>query len=553
MKNGILFYVFYALVHLSPSFAAPQVRLGDTTVTGQEIPSLQQDFFGGIPFAKSPVGKLRLKPPVLKTTLDEKEFDASSFGYACVQPPPFPAELMAEDCLTINIFRPSDIGPDSKLPVLFWTYGGGFQSGASRLYNGSSIVAQSMARGTPIVFVNFNYRLGPLGFPQGSEADQHHSLNLGLYDQIAALEWVKHNIASFGGDNEKVTAFGESAGSIMTSILFLNYRIEGLARAGIFESGHAMTLGALHPERGEIDWQNFVRGVPSCSSLATTGNTFSCLQAANSSDIIQGLLVSITESPEMFPWPPVLDGPNGVVPDYASRRFPRGEFARLPFIAGTNLDEGTFFEVNSPVTSEDGLVQAITANYSPPTVSPQTLQSHIQTLLQLYPDIPALGSPYNTGNNTFGLSSVYKQNAAIFGDLAFQSQRRFWSQGYSHAGIKTYGYLFTEPPTGTAAVLGVLHSSELVALFHNLAGLLPFTVGPISANLSTVMMDYWISFATSLDPNDGHGTPRPIWEPYTCENQALLQLNSLNLSMIPDDYRKEQIEFINSDPIVWLH
>jgi hypothetical protein len=200
----------------------------------------------------------------------------------------------------------------------------------------------------------------------------------------------------------------------------------------IFESGHAMTSGAFHPERREIDWQNFVRGVPSCSSLATTGNTFSCLQAANSSDIIQGLFVSIAESPELFPWQPVLDGPDGLVPDYASRRFPRGEFARLPFIAGTNLDEGSVQYVCSrntihihftgtlfvappfsQVTSEDGLVQAITANYSPPVVSPQTLQSHIQTLLQLYPDIPALGSPYNTGNNTFGLSSVYKQWAAI--------------------------------------------------------------------------------------------------------------------------------------------
>ncbi|KIL66089.1 hypothetical protein M378DRAFT_161330 [Amanita muscaria Koide BX008] len=229
MKRGILYYVFYALVQFSPSFAA-QVRLGDTTVTGQEIPSLQQDFFGGIPFAESPVGKLRLKPPVLKTTLDVKEFDASSYGYACVQPPPFPAEFMSEDCLTINIFRPSSIGPDSKLPVL---YGGGFQTGASGIFNGSGIVAQSMARGTPIIFVSFNYRLGPLGFPQGSEANQLHSLNFGIYDQIAALEWVKHNIASFGGDNEKVTASGESAGSIMTSILFLNYRIEGLARAGV--------------------------------------------------------------------------------------------------------------------------------------------------------------------------------------------------------------------------------------------------------------------------------------------------------------------------------
>ncbi|KIL63619.1 hypothetical protein M378DRAFT_660840 [Amanita muscaria Koide BX008] len=553
MKRGILFYIFYVFVQFSSSFAAPQVRFGDTTVTGQDIPSLQQDFFGGIPFAESPVGKFRLKPPVLKTTLDVKEFNASSLGYACVQPPPFPVELMSEDCLTINVFRPSSIGPDSKLPVLFWTYGGGFMAGDSGSYNGSAIVAQSMARGTPIVFVSFNYRLGPLGFPQGREADHLHSLNLGIYDQIAALEWVKHNIASFGGDNEKVTAFGESAGSIMTSILFLNYRIEGLARAGIFESGHAMTLGVFHPERGEIDWQNFVRGVPSCSSLAMTGNTFSCLQAANSSDIVQGLLVSIAESPYSFPWRPVLDGPDGVVPDYASRRFLRGEFARLPFIAGTNLDEGTLVAVPpfSPVTSEDEIVQGITANYSPPVVSPQTLQSHIQTLLQLYPDIPGLGSPYNTGNNTFGLSSVYKQFAAIFGDLVFQSQRRFWSQEYSNAGIKTYGYLFTEPQTSSPPVLGVYHSSEVPFVFGNLTGFPPLS--PSSANLSTVMMDYWISFATSLDPNDGRGMPRHKWEPYTSQYQVLLQLNSQNLVMIPDDYRKKQIDFINSDPIVWLH
>ncbi|KIL66090.1 hypothetical protein M378DRAFT_161332 [Amanita muscaria Koide BX008] len=303
-----------------------------------------------------------------------------------------------------------------------------------------------------------------------------------------------------------------------------------------------MTGETFRPARREFDWQNFVRGVPSCSLLATTGNTFSCLRAANSSDITQGLLVSIAESPEL--------------------RFPRGEFARLPFIAGTNLDEGTLFVAPpaSQVTSEDGLVQAITANYSPPVVSPQTLQSHIQTLLQLYPDIPALGSPYNTGNNTFGLSGVYKQWAAIFGDLAFQSQRRFWSQGYSDAGVKTYGYLFTEPQTSSPPVLGVYHSSELPFVFGNLPGFPPLS--PSSANLSTIMMDYWISFATSLDPNDGRGTPRPRWELYTSENQAspsstqelaLLQLNSQNLSMIPDDYRKKQIGFINSDPLVWLH
>jgi len=107
---------------------------------------------------------------------------------------------------------------------------------------------------------------------------------------------------------------------------------------------------------------------------------------------------------------------------------------------------------------------------------------------------------------------VYKQFAAIFGDLVFQSQRRFWSQEYSNAGIKTYGYLFTEPQPSVQPLLGVYHSSEV---FGNITGL-----SPSSTNLSTIMMDYWVSFATSLDPNDGRGTPRHRWEPYTSQNQA---------------------------------
>ncbi|KAM6490163.1 hypothetical protein JOM56_014355 [Amanita muscaria] len=145
----------------------------------------------------------------------------------------------------------------------------------------------------------------------------------------------------------------------------------------------------------------------------------------------------------------------------------------------------------------------------------------------------------------------------IVGDMGFHSQRRFWSQGYSNAGVKTYGYLYTEPLTEYTIERSIDHiySVSLIGAF----GFIPRPHGhycrPVSTNPSTAMVDYWISFATSLDPNDGRGTPRPIWEPYTCENQAsvaALQLNSQNLSMIPDDYRKEQIEFINSDPLVWL-
>ncbi|KAK0229700.1 Alpha/Beta hydrolase protein, partial [Armillaria nabsnona] len=109
------------------------------------------------------------------------------------------------------------------------TYGGGFSTGTSSFYNGSAIVARSIARGTPIIYVNFNYRLGPLGFPQGREAASRRYLNLGIKDQMMALEWVNKNIARFGGNNERVTVFGQSAGGVMTSVLLLQPHISNLA------------------------------------------------------------------------------------------------------------------------------------------------------------------------------------------------------------------------------------------------------------------------------------------------------------------------------------
>lgn len=112
-------------------------------------------------------------------------------------------DLMPEDCLTINIFRPSGATELSSLPVLFWTHGGGYQTGPASSFNGSALVAQSVQRGTPIIYVNFNYRLGPLDFPQGAEAASRGILNLALKDQLAALEWAQRNIGAFGGDKDK--------------------------------------------------------------------------------------------------------------------------------------------------------------------------------------------------------------------------------------------------------------------------------------------------------------------------------------------------------------
>jgi len=397
--------------------------------------------------------------------------------------------------------------------------------------------------------VNFNYRLGPLGFPQGQEAADRGSLNLALRDQLAALQWIQHNIGIFGGDKSKVTVFGESAGAISLAILFLNSPIQTLARAAIFESGSAATSMNFDATRREGNWQAFVAAVPQCASTANTRRTFACLQTVtNSTVLLQAAAIASAASGEEFPWDPTIDGPGGLMPDIPSLLFARGKFARLPFISGTNLDEGTVF-VPTDINSTQEIRDFIIAQFTPSPLGPQSLSSAADRLLQLYPDIPALGSPFGTGNETFGLSSQYKRVSALAGDISFQSQRRLWMQTAANAGVKTFGYLFTDPQTGNPPA-GVSHGSEVLYVYGGVA-----LVGgtPSAIKLSTIMIDYWLSFATCLDPNDGHGNPRPHWAQFTPKNKAVIQLNGLNTTMIPDTYREQQISFINSIPLVFHH
>ncbi|KAG7445277.1 esterase 1 [Guyanagaster necrorhizus] len=517
--------------------SAPEVQLGKTKLVGRDLTGLQQEFFGGIPFAEPPVGTLRLERPVLKTNIDADEFDAQNFGLACLQEG-LETDEISEDCSTINIFRPTGVSSEDLLPVMFWTYGGGFSAGASSSYNGSNIVAQSVTRGTPIIYVNYNYRLGPLGFPQGQEAGDRGQVNLGVRDVLTALEWVQGNIGLFGGDKTKVTIFGESAGSMLTNMMLLNASISNFARAAISESGSASSPVYYNASTRESVWQNFVAGTPGCESVADTQNTFPCLQAANTSAIYQGMVEAYAlaiESPTFYP---VLDGPSGLFPDLPSRMWAKGEFATIPFISGTNLDEGTVGLSTNTSFTDEVIKDYIQKTYSafPPYISDDILDR----LIELYPDNPSLGSPYGTGNDTFGLPVGYKRVASMTGDLTFDAQRRTWTQTAAQAGVKAYGYQFTQNASSVAAYLGVPHASELDFIY----GLLNSSTEPASSILlGEMMVDYWVSFATSLDPNDGLGTSRPNWPQYTPENEVLLQLHGDNTTVILDDYREEAISF----------
>ncbi|KAJ6514750.1 extracellular triacylglycerol lipase precursor [Mycena vulgaris] len=536
----------------------PTVKLGNTTITGFTITDLE--FYGGIPYAEPPLGALRFKRPVLKRALEVPTFDASTYGAACLQNPginPGAISQSSEDCLTVNIYRPAGVVGNERLPVMAWVHGGGFVAGASSTYNATALVRQSVARGTPVIYVSFNYRLRPLGFAAGREALAQGSLNLGLRDQIAALQWIQDNIGASGGDRAKVTVFGESAGAISVAVQLLNTGLEKYAWATILQSGSAASLMVFDASRRQADWDNFVRTAsPGCAG----GNSIACLQKVNSSALLHAIVASSAQANEDYPWAPTLDGPDGLLPAPPSTLLAQGRFARIPFIAGTILDEGTFF--TTPLTNSIEFIRAsITSNYTFPGVPNPKLRTAVEKLLSLYPDIPALGSPFNTGNETFGLSSEYKRYSAIMGDLMFQAQRRAWMHAAAKFGVKTFGYLFSDPAPpivipmlggkpATRDALGVTHTADILYVYG-----LETEVGgsPSAIELGTHMVDYWVSFATSLDPNDGLGSDRPAWSQYTCNDQVLLHMNGGNTTMIQDTYRLEQIGFINSNAAVFSH
>ncbi|RXW15273.1 hypothetical protein EST38_g10582 [Candolleomyces aberdarensis] len=543
---------FLLLSLLTYVHAVTELKLGRTTLSGRDV-SPRVEFYGGIPFAEPPVGARRLRPTVLKTLLNAGRFDASQYGKACVQPMADPSTL-SEDCLTINIHRPKGLKSSAKLPVLFWTYGGAFIIGSSNTYNGSEIVERSVARGTPLIFVNFNYRLGPLGFPQGQEADNQRSLNLGVLDQMAALEWVQENIGSFGGDKKKVTIFGESAGSILTGLLYMNPELERWARGAIMESGSSNSVPAFRARRNEPSWQHFVGNVTSCASIATSGRTFPCLRNATTEEVTAGLLQTTTLNTAIsdMVWTPALDRhPGSVYPELSSRLYAKGRFARIPFIAGTNLDEGTSFSSRTSLSNQ-ALKDSLVALSSPRSGSQDALGAALDQVLTLYPEDPSAGSPY---------AKLIMLRCLLVGDLVFDAPRRMLSEVAARAGVKTYGYLFTHPQPDPSS--GVVHGLEIHYVFGQIPptspdGLPPYlppygSADEAARNVSTIMMDYWISFAATLSPNDGKGIQRPHWPQYTPAKKVLMQLRGGNTTVIWDNYRKEGIAVLHTNAAVLQH
>ncbi|KAF8596270.1 Carboxylesterase [Ceratobasidium sp. AG-I] len=520
---------------LPTTYAGVQVTGGGTTYIGTQANG--QDVFLGIPYAQPPVGNLRFRKPI--PVAPGPTVDAQNYGPRCLQSTM--TDDASEDCLTLSIWRPQ--GVTGPLPVMLWIYGGSFILGEAQSYPGTGIVASSVAMGQPVIYVTFNYRLGFFGFPVGKQAKGRDSANLGLYDQRLAIEWVQNNIQYFGGDPTKVTLFGESAGAISVSyqMLYRGGQIGNAFRAAIMESG-APSSYRSSPQDARARQQAYDQ-IASQTGCNKKSDSFECLrtldvnalQAAHvASYELATNLVAFANFPAAYG--PVTDASDDFLPAPSSTLVLAGKYANIPIISGNNLDEGTWFVAN-PQSSLDvvaflarddaGLAFALSPIASAP-------------LLVAYPNIPSLGSPYGTGNELFGRAKQYKRAASLVGDLLFTAPRRQFLSKSVLRGQPAWSYLFKQP-SGGPPEYGISHASEIAYVF----GGLPTDASAGDKDVSSKMMQYWINFATFLNPRPS-GSSLPAWPSYGL-TKNIIQLKAGDYSIAADSFRSQATSSITAN------
>jgi para-nitrobenzyl esterase len=503
------------------TFADDQVKTTSGIVEGVKPASPAVRAFRGIPFAAPPIGELRWKAPqpvrpwkgVLK---------AGGFGPRCMQAPVFSDMIfrdradkpMSEDCLYLNVWTAAKSAED-RLAVMVWFYGGGFQAGSSSepRYEGENFAKKG------IIVVSVNYRLGAFGFfshPElTKESGVHASGNYGLMDQIAGLRWVKQNIAAFGGDPEKVTIAGESAGSLSVSALMASPLAKGLFRLAIGESGAFFgrpPAGSAMPTLGETE----KTGTKFAEALGA--NDLAALRAKGAED----LLNAAQKDRSLQFWPSV-DG--YVLPKEVAAIFAEGGQAHVPLLAGWNAEEASW---------------AVVYAKEKPTAHtfPQQLRARFDDrtaeILKLYP----------ASND----EEAHKSAIDLASDLFIVYITWAWLEMQNKTGqAPVYGYVFDRtPPVApdtkvngiSPKELGARHACEIEYVFGTLKSQ-PNPWENADFKISDAMASYWANFTKAGDPN-GPGLAK--WPVYDGGADPMMMHFAEQIQALPQAHR-DRYEF----------
>jgi para-nitrobenzyl esterase len=484
------------------------------TVTGGQIAgTVSKDgavrSFKGIPFAAPPVGTLRWKAPQpVKPWQGVRKGD--QFGPSPMQgtPAPFgpwsaeyliPKAPISEDCLYLNVWtgaksanekRPQERLPQERLPVLVWIYGGGFNSGGSGvpLYDGEATAKKG------VVFVSANYRVGPFGFlalPELTKESGHNaSGNYGLMDHIAALQWVKQNIAQFGGDPNNVTIAGQSAGSMAVNCLVASPLAKNLFGKAIAESG-----------------AGFARPYPTLQQAEEAGlKTMQSIGASSLADL-RALPADEILKKGQGGRGPIIDG--YVLPQSIAAIFAADKQNDVALLTGWNEDEGMSF---GPAKKADEYRKQMEQQYG----------ANAPDFLTHYPgttDTEAARSQLNLSR-----------------DMIFGVQNYTWANVQSKQGKPVYVYRFTRklPATGDYARYGAFHTGEVAYAYDNLTfidrKLRPLE--PKDDQLAKTISTYWVNFMKGGNPN---GKGLPTWPAYSTKDKRVMMLgDDVQAQSLPD-------------------
>ena len=457
--------------------------------------------FKGVPYAAPPVGGQRWRPPSPLVPRDGIQ-PATDFGNACVQHPgntefyrdiaealgTDPAlvpdfEPMSEDCLYLNLWTTNLVGEELQ-PVMVWIHGGSnvAGSGAEPPYDGANLARRGA------VVINFNYRLGVFGFlahpALSAESERHSSGNYALLDQIAVLQWVQRNAASFGGDPTRVTIFGESAGATDVAYLMVSPLASGLFHRAIIQSGGY----AVAADRRLADAEAVGEKLAAVLGANESDDVLGAMRAVEAEELLQ--ITSESEigrvnSPNVDGW---------VLTDSPGRVFAAGGQAHVPLIAGFNADEWGTMRRYWPDVTVEGLQKALRTSYG--ELADQAMAIY----------------PAATDVEAFAAADDFQT------DLYFACPARFIADRMEGGTSRAFFYTFTRVvPASGGEKLGAFHGAEVPYAFDSLAKETWIDRNEVDEALADAVADYWVRFAATGDPN---GDGAVTWPNYDFGSRA---------------------------------
>eukprot|EP01094_Clydonella_sp_ATCC50884_P029151 TRINITY_DN902_c0_g1_i1.p1 TRINITY_DN902_c0_g1~~TRINITY_DN902_c0_g1_i1.p1 ORF type:complete len:581 (-),score=196.02 TRINITY_DN902_c0_g1_i1:404-1963(-) len=445
----------------------------DGPVTGYLTRGVEH--FLGVPFAAPPLGTLRFRAPQAVAPWDDP-LDATSFKPACIQTgfslQSF--EETSEDCLTLNVYVPHDESTGERatqdggpLPVMVWIHGGAFTAGSAANYAADEMLRHAAV---PVVVVTINYRLGVFAYLTLEGVER----NVGLLDQRAALKWVQANIAAFGGDPDRVTLFGESAGGASIALhLAMKDEPQALFHRGILESPGPWSYATV--EEGEADAQKYASAV-GCSG----GDVLACLQALTVEELLDARGIGMN---------PVVG--YDALPEQLVTMMEKGDIRDMPLIMGCNELEGDYF---------------LDLVIGPDEIGNIKYQTFMAALFASSGELSYFLDLYEPVRKSLGNWRALSQAA---GDLLITCGTEIASNATLSTSNNLYSYVFTH--TSPYAKFNATHTSEIPYVF---ARYQEFTEKD-----DAVVYDiggFWTNFASNGDPNGmgGDGSPLPHWPVY---------------------------------------